>query len=268
MAKEDRFSLIERSAMTFESFLGREFASRFYSDEFLTGISQRRLELHVRIGKFAGLAFTFATVIAFFDLLSGSSISYSGVSIQITRDLAPIIALFAAGSFLQTTFAFIDEQIIFRIMLKLGTNIGVMNFPLLLVDKAVINLWSDAITPRYFGPKSGRGQRIAVSLIGIIAVIAGGGLYLYAPAMVGLVAYQVFSDTEARIVAKGISVLSCVVVLWALVLATMSSWRFKFHAADWIESTNTPTEEFAARMRAELRTEDERRDSPNTGPSA
>lgn len=255
MGESKRISLIERSAMTFESFLGREFGNRFYSDEFLSGISTRRLELHGRIGKSAGLAFTFATIIAFFDLIAGSAISYSGFTVQITKDLTPIVALFAAGAFLQTTFAFIDEQIVFRILIKLGSNIGIQSFPLLLVDKVAINLWGDAIVPRYFGPKSGLGQKASFALLSFVASIAGLGLYMYAPAMIGVVAVQTFTDPDARLVAKGISTLACTVALWALLLGLIAGWKFKFQPADWVESTNEPTEEFAARMRAELAAE-------------
>ncbi|WP_420409395.1 hypothetical protein [Hoeflea sp.] len=221
----------------------------------MIGISARRLELKARIGKSSWLAFIFATIIAFIDLIADSAVTYTGVTLEITKDLTPILALFAAGAFLQTTFAFIDDQIVFRILFKLGANIGIHSFPLLLVDKAAIDLWGDAITPRYFGPKSGFGQKALFALLSVVAAIAGLGVSLYAPTMVGVVAYQTFSDLEARIVAKGISVLACLVVIWALLLSIFSSWKFKFHAADWIESTEQPTEEFAARMRSELAAE-------------
>lgn len=255
MGESKRISPIERSAMTFESFLGREFGNRFYSDEFLTGISARRFDLHARIGKTAGLAFTFATSIAFFDLIAGSAISYSGLTLQITKDLMPILALFAAGAFLQMTFAFIDEQIVFRILMKIGAKIGIHHFPLLLVDKVAINLWADALTPRYFGPKSGFGHKASFAFLAVVALAASAALYLYAPVMIGVVAYQTFLDPDSRLVARGISALSCLVAIWALLLGMFCFWKFKFHPADWVESTSEPTEEFAARMRAELAAE-------------
>lgn len=167
MGESKRFTLIERSEMTFESFLGREFGNRFYSDEFLTGISSRRLELHARLARSSGLAFTFATLIAFFDLIAGSAFSYSGLTLQITKDLMPILALFAAGAFLQMTFTFIDEQIVFRILTKTGAKIDVHHFPLLLVDKAAINLWADALAPRYFGPKIRLWPKGIVCVLGV-----------------------------------------------------------------------------------------------------
>tara|TARA_B100000519_G_scaffold160477_1_gene142371 strand:- start:396 stop:1067 length:672 start_codon:yes stop_codon:yes gene_type:complete len=223
MKQSTRISLIERSAMTFESFLSREFASRFYTEEFLNGIAARRIELHMRIGKSASLAFIFATTIAFFDLIAGSAVSYSGFTLQITKDLTPIIALLAAGALLQTTFAFIDEQILFRVLIKLGVNINIHSFPLMLIDKMAINLWGDALTPRYFGPKSGFGHKAAFISLSLIALIAFLGIVLYAPAMISVVTYQTFTDPESRLVAKGISALACLITLWALLLSSFSA---------------------------------------------
>lgn len=254
--KSDRMTLIERSAQTFESFLGREFGNRFYSDQFLSGITQRRLELHVQLAKSGSLAFGFATLIAFFDLVAGSSFSYSGLTVQITRDLSPIVSLFAAGAVLRTTFAFLDELILFRILIKLGSNIGIHSFPLLLIDKAVINLWADALTPRYFGPKSGTAQKIAFGFVGVVGLLATLLLFLYAPMMVALVGYQTFFEGETRLIAKGISALACLTVFWSILIAIVCSFPFKFSPADWVESTNEPTEAFKARMRAELGAED------------
>src|SRR5690606_32276603 len=116
--------------------------------------------------------------------------SYSGLTLQITKDLMPILALFAAGAFLQTTFAFIDEQIVFRILMKLGESIGIHHFPLMLVDKAAINLWGDALTPRYFGPKSGFGHKASFAFVAVAALTASAALYLYAPVMIGVATYQ------------------------------------------------------------------------------
>jgi hypothetical protein len=242
--------------------LGREFGSRFYADPFLTGLSERRIEIHRRLGKSAGLAFAFSTLIAFFDLVAGSNVSYSGLTVQISRDLTPIVGLFAAGAFLQMSSAFIDDQIIHRILIKLGARIGVHTFPLLLVDKAAINLWGEAFTPKYFGPRSGAGQKTWFGIFAIIALICTAAMFLYAPTMIAVAGYQTFADPEARLVAKGLSALSLLIVLWALLMFTLAFLPFRFHPADWDETTNEPTEEFAARMRAELAAEDQQ-----SGPS-
>ncbi|ESY72770.1 hypothetical protein X743_14415 [Mesorhizobium sp. LNHC252B00] len=245
-----KMSLIERTALTFESFLRRDFGARFYQPEFLDGISTRRLEIVARVGKSAGQTFLFATLLAFFDLISGG-FSYGGLTVQITRDLTPIIALLTAGSLLNTTFAMIDEQIIFRILIKLGSHINIQNFPLLLVDKMAHNLWGDAVTPRIFGQKSGRGQSIAFAFLSVVIFVIAGALWLYPTFMI----VRVFVDvivSDTRWIAKAIATLSLAVAFWAVLIGGIVFIKFKFYPADWHESTNEPTEEFAQRMQNEI----------------
>jgi hypothetical protein len=244
-------SLIERCALTFESFLVRDFGTRFYQQEFLDGISARRLEIVARVGKSSGQTFLLATLLAYFDLVSGSQVSYGGLTIQITRDLMPIIAMLTAGSLLSAVFAMIDEQIIFRILLKIGNNINIHNFPLLLIDKMAHNLWGDALTPRIFGEKSGRGQSIAFAKMSIIVTLIGAFMMLY-PAFMVVRVFLDFISSESHWIAKAISSAALAVVGWAGLLATIFMIKFKFYPADWYESTNEPTEEFAQRMRDEI----------------
>ncbi|WP_214471061.1 hypothetical protein [Mesorhizobium sp. dw_380] len=249
--KFTRMSLIERCALTFQSFLYRDFGTRFYQEDFLNGIAARRLEIVTRVGKGAAQTFLLATLLAFFDLISGSSFSYGGLTVQITKDLAPIIALLTAGSLLNTTFAMIDEQIIFRILLKLGSRIDIQNFPLLLIDKMAHNLWGDAIVPRVHGEKSGRGQSIAFIILTVVVLIVAACMFLYPAFMI----VRVFADivsSDARWIAKAISALSVAITVWTVLLGGMFLVNFKFYPADWHESTNEPTEEFAQRMRKEI----------------
>lgn len=246
-----RMSLIERNALTFESFLRRDFGTRFYHSEFLDGITAKRMETVARLGKASSQAFLLATVLAFFDLISGSNFTYGGLTVQITKDLTPIIALVTAAALLSTTFAFIDDQIIFRILLKIGSHIKIQNFPLLLVDKMAHNLWGDAIVPRVYGQKSGRGQTIAVTMLGIVALLVSGAMYLYPAFMVGRVFLDVVSS-DARWVAKAIASLAVAVTVWAMLLGAIFVTKFKFYPADWHESTDQPTEEFIRRMQGEI----------------
>lgn len=246
-----RMSLIERCALTFESFLRRDFGSRFYQEEFLTGIASRRLEIVNRVGKSGGQTFLLATILAFFDLISGSTFSYGGLTLQITKDLTPILALLTAGSLLNQTFAMIDEQIIFRILLKLGSNINIQNFPLLLIDKMAHNLWGDAVVPRVYGQKSGRGQSIAFAFLSGVVLVIAACMFLYPAFMVIRVFFDVITS-DARWIAKAISGLSVGITLWATLLGGMFLVKFKFYPADFQESTNLPTEEFARKMRNEI----------------
>ncbi|SJM34625.1 hypothetical protein [Mesorhizobium delmotii] len=246
-----KMSLIERSALTFESFLHRDFGNRFYQPEFLDGISARRMEVTSRIGKSAGQAFLLATILAFFDLISGSSFTYGGLTLQITKDLTPIISLLTAGALLNTTFAFIDDQILFRILLKIGNHIKIQNFQLLLVDKMAHNLWGDAVVPRVFGYKSGRGQTIAVRLLSFVVLVISAAMYLYPGFMIARVFLDLISS-DGRWIAKAIASLALMVTIWALLLGAIFMVKFKFYPADWHESTDQPTEEFIRRMQSEI----------------
>ena len=246
-----RMSLIERCALTFESFLRRDFGQRFYQEKFLDGLTSRRVEIVNRVGRSSGQTFLLATVLAYFDLISGSKLTYGGLTIQITRDLMPIFAMLTAGSLLNTIFAMIDEQILFRILMKIGSNIHIQHFPLLLIDKMAHNLWGDAITPRQFGQKSGAGQSIAFALLSLIVLIVGAFMVLYPAFMVTRV-FVDFVFAENSWIAKAIASAALGVVIWAMLLALVFLIKFKFYPADWHESTNEPTEEFAAKMREEI----------------
>ncbi|RUW52986.1 hypothetical protein EOA32_10915 [Mesorhizobium sp. M1A.F.Ca.ET.072.01.1.1] len=246
-----KMSLIERCALTFESFLDRDFATRFYQPEFLDGIAARRLEIAARVAKTGSQTFLLATVLAFFDLIAGSSFSYGGLTVQITKDLTPVISLITASSLLGAIFAMIDDQIIFRILLKLGGRINIQSFPLLLIDKMAHNLWGDAIVPRVFGEKSGKGQALVVSILKIVVGLISSCMLFYPVFMVSRVFFDItFSD--ARWIAKALASLAMAVVIWAVFLAGIFMIKFKFYPADWYESTNLPTKEFEQRMREEI----------------
>ncbi len=252
-----KYSLIERSAMTFESFLTRDFGSRFYSSEFLDGIAARKLEAVARMGKAGGSAFLFATMLAFFDLISGEEVSYGGLTIQITKDLTPIISFFTSAALLQTCLAFIDDQIIFRILLKMGKQIDIQSFPLLLVDKLAINLWGDAITPRYFGEKSGRGHHAVMGLMTVTAVLVMVAMYSYPAFMVFRVFLDLIWDDQARWIGKALAAFALALVIWATGLAAIFLVKFKFYPADWVESSGEPTKEFVQAMQEKIAKEND-----------
>jgi hypothetical protein len=245
-----RFSLIERSALTFESFLSRDFSSRFYSDQFLSGIAERRIELHTKLSKASGTTFLFATILAFFDLIAGQ-VSYSGLTIQLSRDLTPIIALMTSAALMQTITTFIDDQILFRFMLKLGSNIEINSFQIMLIDKMAINLWSDAIVPRFFGDKSGRGQSVAMFFLSFFMLVIVLFLLAYPVFMITKVFID-FYHSDSRWIAKALSAAALFLTLWTLLLTVIFSIKFKFYPADFHESDGAPTDEFIKKMQEKI----------------
>ncbi|QOF71430.1 hypothetical protein IG197_27410 [Aminobacter sp. SR38] len=245
-----KMTLLHRTALTFESFLHREFNERFYREEFLNGICARRLEVVARVGKAAGQTMILATLLAFFDLISGS-VSYSGLTLQITQDLAPVIAFLTAGALLNTTFAMIDEQIIYRIFSALGSNINIQSIQLMLVDKMAHNLWAEALVPRRFGEKSGKGHSVAFIGLSLLVMGVSAFLLLYPAFMVTWTFCNVI-NSDGRIVAIFIAAAAFALVIWALLLGLIFIVKFKFYPADWIESTDQPTDDFIRRMQAEI----------------
>ncbi|CDX24488.1 hypothetical protein MPL3356_400096 [Mesorhizobium plurifarium] len=97
----------------------------------------------------------------------------------------------------------------------------------------------------------GRGQSIAFAFLSGVVLVIGACMFLYPAFMI----VRVFSDvitSDARWIAKAISGLSVGITLWAAILGGMFLVKFKFYPADFHESTNTPTEEFAQKMRDEI----------------
>lgn len=246
-----KMSLIERAAKTFDSFLNREFANRFYQNDFLHGLTERKLETMSKMQGFAGRTFLFACILAFFDLISGSNVSYGGLTVQITKDLTPIIALATAASMIGAIFAFIDDQIIFRILLTIGHKIHVHNFPLMLVDRLANNLWADAMVPRVFGEKSGKAQNIIFSAVGFLIIPVVAMMLFFPTFMVGRAFFDAVC-TDGRWVAKFLATVALLLVLWGLLLVAIFSVTWRFYPADWIESTNIPTQAFIEKMQKEL----------------
>jgi hypothetical protein len=252
-----KVSLIERTGLTFSSFLEREFADRFYREDFLREISARRAEVYTQMTKLLSIAFTTASILAFFDIISGD-ISYNGVKIRITRDIMPIIALISASALLGSILKLIDEQIILRILMKIGLKIDILNFPLLLVEKYANNLWADALTPRFFGPKSGRFQFITFIIIIIVTIIAALAFFIYPAGMICKVVFDTMWS-DARYAGKLAAALSGILLFCSVYFVIVFLIRFPFAEADWRESTRDPTDEFARKMRDKISASEDRK---------
>lgn len=248
----ERMTLVERCARTFDSFLDRDFSTRFYNEAFLDGISRRRAEIHARVGKLAGATLFLSILLALFELISGS-VSYAGVTVQITQDLLPVVSLMAASGMLACQMAFIDDQIIVRILMKIGSRINIHSFPLLLVDKVAINLWSDAFTPRHLGPRSGTAQKGAFAAVLILFILIGSFYVLFPLFMINRVAWELFNSRDALFIAKAISFLAAFISWLAVALIVTFIIRFKFYDADFHEATLEPTDSFTKRMQERMR---------------
>jgi len=188
-----------------------------------------------------------------------------GLSISLSSDLLPIFGLLASSALLGFTFSLIDEIIILRIINQIGQNIKVFSFQLVLIDKMAINLWSDAITPRYFGEKSGNGHKAALGIMSIFAALLHVAVLVYAITFIVRVAWSVFSSRLSTFAAITVSSMSLFLLCWTLVLTVFFVIKFQFHRADFDETTHEPTPEFVREMEAKIAQETvgDREHNPN-----
>ncbi|WID98917.1 hypothetical protein QO058_12105 [Bosea vestrisii] len=130
-----KMSLIERLGRSFDALLRREFGQRFYTPEFLNEIVDKKAAVDAEMGKSAGATFLAASLITFFDLVSGKVTIGSGLSVDFSKDLSPILSFVTASLLLRTTLLMLDLQVINQIMIRLGQNINVNQFNIIFINR-------------------------------------------------------------------------------------------------------------------------------------
>lgn len=252
--KPQRMSLIERHAISFEALLRRDFASRFYGEGFLNGISTQKNATHHEMSKAGARTVLLASLLALFDLISGE-IRIAGLTIGASRDLVPILSILTASSLLNVFMKAIDDQILFRILMKLGTNIGVHHFPLLLVDRMATNLWSDALTPRFFGERSGLSHKFAMAGLSLFMILLVLVMVAYPSFMIIRTFYVVVIESDFQWLSKAMATFALLLWLFSVLLMAVFVSKFTFHPPDFDEATGEPTEAFKKKMREQMAAE-------------
>lgn len=247
-----KLSLIDRSNNTFVAYLLSQYGDRFYKEEFLTGVSARKRETNAAVAKTFSNCVIFTSLLAFINTISGE-IKFLGLSVQISNDLAPILALMAASALLGAVHAFIDDLILDGYINEIGNQLGLYNFKMFLLDKMAINLWADALKPTYFGEQSGNGHKAIMFLHGVFILIVLVSMLSYPLTFIGLSVLSVVKNPDAALVAQILTVFSVLISVWALVVLVTFSMKFEFYRADFNEVDNEPTEHFKDRMREELK---------------
>lgn len=246
-----KLSLIDRSQKTFEAYLLSKYGNRFYQEEFLKGISERKKETNAAVVKTSTNCFIFTSLLAFLNTISGN-VTFLGLTVEISNDLAPILALIAASALLGVINALIDDILLNGYINKIGNQLGIYSFQLFLLDKMAINLWADALTPRYFGDQSGNGQKVVMFLHGIITLIVMLSMFFYPITFIALSAYNVFYNAEAVLAAQLLTIFSIMILFWAIVILITFTVPFKFYKADFHEVDNEPTDHFKSKMEEEF----------------
>lgn len=228
-----RLGMIERQALTFENYASSEFGNRFYSSDFLDGICKRRNELHHATGKASGTLFLATTILAFFDHLQGAT-QFAGFTFSVPS-LGPIaLCVLIAISFLTTIMALIDQLIIDRLINTLGHRIGIQSFELLLLNHTAKNLWTLAMTPKYFGLGSQAGHKAVMGTIGLFYLVFGIIIIAYPITVVTFTFIETLSDTPS-IIEQTLACISIFIGGFALIFLCLFSISYKFRPTGFSE---------------------------------
>jgi hypothetical protein len=245
-----RMSLIERSALTFQSYLNGDFGKRFYSDDFLAGICRTRHEMHIAIGKAASFLMLSSLALAYFDLLP-PKVTILSTEIALSKSMIPILNVFASAGLLNLVLKFIDGVIIDRYISTIGNNISLYSFNLFLLDRNPVNIWFDPLTPRYFGETSGIGHKSILPIIGLLMIFLYFGIFILIVALITKTSYGVIIS-ESELSAKLISSAAIIFVTLSAVLAFAFSIKFKFYDARYDEYSMEPTEALKKELQEQM----------------
>jgi hypothetical protein len=231
-----RLGMIERQALTLENYAASVFGSRFYSEDFLKGLSERRNELHLAFVKASSHLFLATTLLAFFSHIEGK-VHFLGFTFSIPS-LAPLaLSVLIATGFLGTVMALIDQLIIDRFVSTLGQRIGVQSFEMLLLNHTAQNLWTMAITPKYFGLESQLGHKSVMSIIGLFYAFFAIIIISYPVTIAGITAMGTLSG-EPSLVEYTLLGISAFIWVFALIILFLFAISYKFRPTGLSEPDN------------------------------
>ena len=245
-----KFSLFERSAHTLENYIDGPIGAMFYDPKYLDGLCQRRNEVHAKLAKTGGATIVMTTMLAYFDSLE-NTIKISGVNLTIAENISSALSVVVAFGLLGTVFSLFDQMLIDRYIRTIGYKAKIFSFDLVLLDRTAINLWSDAVTPRYFGPVSKVGHKAAFVLFGIFSTPVLFIMFIYPIITCSIVFVSTLereNTTLIEYILSTISISTCAFTVFAVAIFNI---RYKFDDAELNEADGSPTAEFLARIQEE-----------------
>lgn len=180
-----KLSLIDRSVITFESYIDSDVGSRFYSEKFIEGIYARKNELNVRTAKMARSLILVTLLLAFFHSI-GSPITISGITLNLSDEIASVLCVIVSFGVVGMIYSFIDQIILNRYFAAIGKKVHIFSFDLFNLDKSAIDLWSDPVTPRYFGPRSRTSHKATLNILLIFSIFISATFVLF-PSIVSVI---------------------------------------------------------------------------------
>ena len=244
----EKLTLIERQQKTLSAYLDGELASHFLSKDYIEGVCTQRNTLHATQAKIGTKLLAITAALAFFDHLSGRSISVFTVTLTIEPFLASILCLMAASAFYAAVTSMIDVMLIDAYLRTIGQSAGLFSFDLYTLNKTTVNLWSSAIVPKYFGPISGKSHHRVLNILHGCMVVLMAAYFVFPTTIISYIAVSFLTDPRSSFTEWFLVVfaLFLLVISWFFALSFVIKHRF--YTADFSEATGKPTEEFLSRQ--------------------
>jgi len=246
-------SLIERSVKTFESYNQGPAGNIFLTEQYLKGIYYQRDSLDLKQGKIVRGLIVLTLALAFFDNI-GSPVKVGGLSIGLSNELASVLVVLVSFNMLAFVFSTIDQLMINQYIGAIGNRLGVYSFNMFNLDKSAINLWADAITPRYFGLRSRAGHKFSMYVTMVMSLLITALFWIFPAAvcvlhMLRTIIWSTPSATEILLCST-----SAIAIIYSLALIIIFSLKFGFDPAHFSEVDGTPTKEFEELMQKDNET--------------
>ncbi|WP_162651225.1 hypothetical protein [Lentilitoribacter sp. Alg239-R112] len=246
-----KYWLVQRRLRTLDAYLSGNFGGRFYQDDFLNGVASQIAVINKKTNRNGSICLMLTSLLAFLGLVQGS-IEIAGLKIQLSSDLMPVITFLVASSFMSFVLALIDQFLIGQYLSKIGSFAGIYSFDIVLLDKIANNLWSEVLTPDFFGEKSGVGQKVILYFFVFLVFLMLFGLLAYPVIIAGNVILSQLFEEETKLVAKFLFSFATLIFSTVLLIIFTFCIRFKYYPADFNEVDNTPTEEFLSKIEKQL----------------
>lgn len=249
--KFTRYNIVGRSGATLHAYLNGSLRDYFLSRDYVYGLAEQKNILHAKQSRAAAWMFGLTTLLAFFDSVVGTNVSFLGLSFVVKPVFSAAICFLAASAFFSVILRFIDILILDNYLRTVGQQVKIYSFGLYILPKCAINLWSEAASPRFYGSKSGVGHKIAFYGMLVVMLLFLLVVMLYPTLVCGSVILQTVQKPILSWSECALALISALtlIISWMLIILTVSP--FKYFDADFSEVDGSPTEEFVQKVRAE-----------------
>lgn len=176
-----------------------------------------------------------------------------GLQLTLSSSFSSALAVVVASGFIAAIMICLDRLIIERYIGTIGNSVGIYSMWIHVLPKTGINLWSEALTPKVFGLRSGRGHAMAAWALFSLVLMYALAMMLYPTAICISASWRTINDPNASVVETFLTGLAMILLLIGWMVAVCFVIPFKFYAADFREEDGRPSPEFLQRMQDEAK---------------